>query len=176
MPKNFKKIFYLNLKHKNKTYCITYAHLDVLRMLISAKRGLGLPINSRRLVSAQQRLMVSRGSLPRMKSGSGAPVLLNVWGQGNWVEKTRLKVTSLREYEKTFRQGESKKRKWYHTYSTQQTYPLTWFYTNLGQGQELSMHYCGQIFYDLFETDKTFLHIRHIKRQLSKLSIWVDTF
>jgi len=44
MSKNFKKIFYLNLKHKSKK---TQAH-----MLISAKQRLGLPGNSGRLVSA----------------------------------------------------------------------------------------------------------------------------
>ena len=48
MSKNFKKNFYLNLKHK----FITLAHFDVLRMLISAKWRLGLPTNSGRLVSA----------------------------------------------------------------------------------------------------------------------------
>jgi len=47
------KIFYFNLKHKfKKTSCIAQAHFDVLRMLISAKRRLGLPGNSGRLVSA----------------------------------------------------------------------------------------------------------------------------
>ena len=67
MSKNFKKIFYLNLKHKfKKTSCITQAHFDVLRMLISAKRRLGLSSNSGRLVSAYRRLMASGGSLPRV--------------------------------------------------------------------------------------------------------------
>ena len=60
MSKNFKKIFYLNLKHKfKKNSCFTEAHFDVLHMLISAKRRLGLPSNSGRLVSAQRRLMAS---------------------------------------------------------------------------------------------------------------------
>ena len=53
MSKNFKKIFYLNLKHKFEKYsCITQAHFDLLRMLISAKQKLGLPSNSGRLVPA----------------------------------------------------------------------------------------------------------------------------
>ena len=48
LSKNFKKIFYLNLKHKFKK---TQAHFDVMLMLISAKQRLGLPRNSGRLVS-----------------------------------------------------------------------------------------------------------------------------
>ena len=51
--KNFKKIFYLNLKHKFKeTSCITQAHFDVLRMLISAMRRIGQPSKSGRLMPA----------------------------------------------------------------------------------------------------------------------------
>ena len=62
--------FQKNLLYKLKTQvlkknsCITQAHFDVLCMLISAKRRLGLPSNYWRLVSAQRRLMASGGSLP----------------------------------------------------------------------------------------------------------------
>ena len=44
MKLNLKKIFYLILQHKfKKPSCITQAHFDVLRLLISAKRRLSLP-------------------------------------------------------------------------------------------------------------------------------------
>ena len=61
-----KKIFYLILKHKKPSFISTQAHFDVLRMLITAQRRFGLPSKSGRLVSAQRRLIASRGSLPHM--------------------------------------------------------------------------------------------------------------
>ena len=61
------KIFYFNLKHKlKKNFFITQAHFGVLRMLISAKRRLGLPSNSGRLVSPLRRLIASGGYLPHL--------------------------------------------------------------------------------------------------------------
>ena len=53
MLNNLKKIFYSNLKHKfKKTSCNTQAHFDVLRMLISAQRRLGMSSKSGRRVYA----------------------------------------------------------------------------------------------------------------------------